>query len=392
MKKYGKIGSILVHLSYIFFFICCFILSRQVPFNNFSGIMNFALIGFVICSFVAARINRVPYISVVLWFSICILLIISYYSLFLGNEPSLIIRFLIILTLICIVYHINPDVNYFYIAIACFYIQALVVIVFQVLLSYFFSPEYATSIRNIYISNGWGDVYNYGYGLWNIQLKGNALLPFFCFVSYVVFEGKKRLFITSTFAIATVFSGNFAFVLGFIAFFLLYSLIKINFSINRLRIFIFSFFSILVLGFEPASRYLEKVIEQKSGYSGQHRVEQTLALIGDLSNSYFSVLFGRGLGNVDVSGFGFEYHNVIYFELQTLYILNQMGFLFFSAFIILNVIFTIKYIKEPVLCAMYIAYLVYSFWNPYVFDTNHIVVIAVLISLPDLIRDKKRKP
>lgn len=389
MKKYGKISPILKYLSYVFFFVCCFILSRQVPFSHLSSIMNLALIGFIFCSFILARVNRVRYFAIQLWLVILFLLLISYYSLFLGNDPELISRFLVILFIMCVSYHIKPDKNYIYIAAFCFFIQAMVVIVLQFLLNFYFSADYASTIRNLYILKGWGDVYNYGYGLWNVQLKGNALLPFFCFISFLIFQGWRRIIITSVFAISCLFSGNFAFVLGFFSFFSLYALIKVGRSMNKLRTFIVLCIVTILLSSSFVYKYITKVIEQKSGYSGQHRLEQTLALIGDMGDNYISAFFGKGLGNVNISGFGFEFHNTIYFELQTLYILNQLGVLFFIAFLFFNVFFTVKYIRYPVLIAVYMSYVVYSFWNPYIFDTNHIVVIVVLVSLSHLMKNEK---
>ncbi|MCR9389655.1 hypothetical protein NB526_04465 [Vibrio alginolyticus] len=351
--------------------------------------MNLALIGFIFCSFILARVNRVRYFAIQLWLVILFLLLISYYSLFLGNDPELISRFLVILFIMCVSYHIKPDKNYIYIAAFCFFIQAMVVIVLQFLLNFYFSADYASTIRNLYILKGWGDVYNYGYGLWNVQLKGNALLPFFCFISFLIFQGWRRIIITSVFAISCLFSGNFAFVLGFFSFFSLYALIKVGRSMNKLRTFIVLCIVTILLSSSFVYKYITKVIEQKSGYSGQHRLEQTLALIGDMGDNYISAFFGKGLGNVNISGFGFEFHNTIYFELQTLYILNQLGVLFFIAFLFFNVFFTVKYIRYPVLIAVYMSYVVYSFWNPYIFDTNHIVVIVVLVSLSHLMKNEK---
>lgn len=366
--------------------ITCFILSRQFPLDSYSGVMNVTLIAFLLCSFYLARVNEICYDKVALCVLVALLMLLSYYSLISGNEPYLILRFFLILLSISIAYHIKPDVKYFYIPFACFLIQAIVVIIFQILLLFYFSADYSASIRNIFISRGWGDVYNYGYGLWNIQLKGNSLLPFFFFITVVIFKGKVRVAFSSCFFIASIFSGNFAFVLGFLSFFILYTLINLKLSRNKLYAFIVATLISIVTLYDIVAEYIIRIVSQKSGHSGQHRLEQSLALIGDLAENKFTLILGGGLGSTDISGFGYTFDDVIYFELQTLYIINQMGFIFFLAFVAFNAYFVMKYIKSKEAVVIYISYLVYSFWNPYVFDTNHIVVIVVLVSIPILLR------
>ena len=388
MKKHSQLSRMLSYVSYILLAINCFILSRQLPFDSYSGVMNVTLIAFLVCSFYLARANEIFYDKISLSALVALLILLSYYSLMSGNEPHLILRFFLILLSISIAYHIKPDVKYFYIPFACFLIQAIVVIIFQILLLFYFTADYSASIRNVFISRGWGDVYNYGYGLWNIQLKGNSLLPFFFFISVVVFKGKFRVAFSSCFFIASIFSGNFAFILGFLSFFVLYFLINFKLSRNKLYAFVVTTLISVVTLYGTITEYIVRIVSQKSGYSGQHRLEQSLALIGDLAENKLTLFLGGGLGSTDISGFGFTFNDVIYFELQTLYIVNQMGFVFFLVFVAFNVYFVMKYIKSKEAIIIYISYLVYSFWNPYVFDTNHIVVIVVLVSIPILLRNK----
>ena len=66
---------------------------------------------------------------------------------------------------------------------------------------------------------GWGDVYTYNGVFWRIQLKGNALLPFAFFVSWIYLSSFKRYLISSLFLVALILAGNFAFILGVIVFF-----------------------------------------------------------------------------------------------------------------------------------------------------------------------------
>lgn len=388
MKNYSQVNRMVSYVAYLMFFITCTILSRQFPLNEFSGVMNFSLIIFLFLSFYLARIEYLSCNIIVFLITIFFLILLAYYSLISGNEPNLILRFFIILLSIVIAYHIKPDLNYVNIAVFCFFIQAIVVIVLQILLLFYFSQDYATSIRNIFISNGWGDVYNYGYGLWNIQLKGNALLPFFFFISFIFLNGRLKYFLCSSFLIASVFSGNFAFVLGFITFFILYALINLKLSAKRFYFITAISITFIFLSFNFIYNYILRLVSQKAGYSSQHRIEQSLALIGDLAESNITLFFGGGLGSTNISGFGYTFNNNLYFELQTLYIINQMGLFLFSIFVFFNVFFVLKYIKYKELIVVYISYFVYSFWNPYIFDTNHVVVIVILVSLAGRLNKK----
>lgn len=140
----------------------------------------------------------------------------------------------------------------------------------------------------------------------------------------------------------------------------------------------FCLVSLLFLVFFTAS-YVSNLIEAKSEYSNPTRIDQANLLLEDLSENPF---WGGGLGNtVNVITEYRDYTDNIYFELQSIYFLNQMGLFYFMFFILFNVVFSLYFIKYPSLFLAYFSYVFYAFFNPYFFDTSHIVVILVLVSL-----------
>ncbi len=73
-----------------------------------------------------------------------------------------------------------------------------------------------------------------------------------------------------------------------------------------------------------------------------------------------------------------DYRESTYFEMQPLYFLDQLGIILFIFFIFLNLYLTIINFKYNLILLIYFCYIIYSFTNPYILDTNHFVVIIIL--------------
>lgn len=115
------------------------------------------------------------------------------------------------------------------------------------------------------------------------------------------------------------------------------------------------------------------------------RIDQYHVLLNDFSSNFPDLIFGKGFGNlIQVVTSARDYSNYIYYELQTIYFLNQMGLLVFSIFIIFNIYLAIKHIQNHMIRLIYCMYILYASTNPYIFDTNHLVVIITLVNLSAL--------
>jgi hypothetical protein len=101
----------------------------------------------------------------------------------------------------------------------------------------------------------------------------------------------------------------------------------------------------------------------------------------DLSENNTYLLLGRGIGHtIEKITPSRDYRGNIYFELQTFYVLNQLGLFGFIMFLFYNVYMSIR-LYSKWLILIYVSYIIYAFTNPYIFDTNHIVVILLLNTL-----------
>ncbi len=379
------------NLLLLLFILIVLFLTRQVPFNSYSFIMNISLILFFIFNYryILININKDKILKQLFFLTIGISLLMIFYSLYLENEPSLIIRFYLIIVLIFLAYFVKPDKKYINIFIFFIGIQALFLICFEIYLMANFSIDTYYPIRHFFLNNNWGDVYTYNGIIWKIQLKGNALLPFAFFISMVYYKGFKRSLIAGLFFVATLLAGNFAYILGIILFLGLYYIYSKRWTIQKIVLNGFIGIILTIVLFNPTYNYFSNVVEQKSGYSNSTRIDQTNVLVENMNKNLVTILFGQGLGNtVDVKTEWRDYSGAIYYELQAFYIMNQLGILFFTFFILINILLAYYMFKYKLLFIVYASYIFYALFNPYFLDTSHIVAIIILLSLRKVFDEK----
>lgn len=353
--------------------------------------MNISVILFMVLNikYILASLNNKLLIKKNILIILVTMLLMILYSLFLGNEISLIMRFFIILILILLAYLIKPNKIFISIFIILITIQALLVIGFEAYLVSNFDQKSYQPIRMLFLGNDWGDVYTTTGNWWKIQTRGNALLPFAFFVSIVYYSGRKRIVLSIIFLLAILCAGNFAFILGVLLFSGLYYIYEKRWTLQKIIIKIF-LSSILILAISmPAYNYFADIVIKKSVSSNPIRIDQANVLVNDMSENISTILFGQGLGNkIDIETIWRDYSDNIYYELQSLYIMNQVGVLFFIWFVVLNILLSLYFIKYNLLNKIYISYIFYALFNPYFLDTNHIVVIVILLSLRKVFDEK----
>ncbi len=379
------------NLLLLLFILIVLFLTRQVPFNSYSFIMNISLILFFIFNYryILININKDKILKQLFFLTIGISLLMIFYSLYLENEPSLIIRFYLIIVLIFLAYFVKPDKKYINIFIFFIGIQALFLICFEIYLMANFSIETYYPIRHFFLNNNWGDVYTYNGIIWKIQLKGNALLPFAFFISMVYYKGFKRSLIAGLFFVATLLAGNFAYILGIILFLGLYYIYSKRWTIQKIVLNGFIGIILTIVLFNSTYNYFSNVVEQKSVSSNSIRIDQTNVLVENMNKNLVTILFGQGLGNtVDVKTEWRDYSGAIYYELQAFYIMNQLGILFFTFFILINILLAYYMFKYKLLFIVYASYIFYALFNPYFLDTSHIVAIIILLSLRKVFDEK----
>jgi hypothetical protein len=231
-------------------------------------------------------------------------------------------------------------------------------------------------VRNYASMKNWGDVYSLGsIFLTRVQVHGNALLVMACFVA---FYRRDKFFYKTVLFLSCLIAGNKAFLIGLFLFFL-YFVFKWIFREKRKCIFYLKFVLILIsaaLSFMPVFCEVNSILKEKSVYSNVVRKEQAEVL---LSGNFVT---GNGVGNyVRQKTSTRNYDGSNYFELQTLYIINQIGIAGYFLFLIVTFGFLLRKKKSYFLCYVYFSYLAYSFFNPYCFDTTHMIVGFLLCSV-----------
>ncbi|RLZ16533.1 hypothetical protein, partial [Proteus mirabilis] len=309
------------------------------------------------------------------------------FSLLNSNDINSLPRFLIILFLINFVlllpfYKVNLTTA-FNLALS---IQAIFLITFEIYLILFFSGKDYTIIRQFFLSHNLGDVYTYSGYFYRIQIIGNALIPFAFMVSYFKFrvENGKFLFVILYF-FACIIASNLMFL---IAIFLYIPLIEIIKSKARIKLSIRNFFIFLLILISfpfiidvVYSNVLLKLIGGESSSLGT-RFDQANALMIGLAESYYDILFGQGLGSkLNIITAVRDYRKFIYYELQSLYILYQIGFLGFLSLIVLHAYLFLYICKNKFIILIYCMYVFYAITNPYIFDTTQVIVLIYLVSL-----------
>ena len=163
------------------FFIVFFIITRQVPFADYSIIANAAVLLLVFGMITYNRLNIVTISFICLW--LCILV---QYSLFKGNELSLILHFTLAILLLMISNFVEniprKILKIFFILIS---IQSIFLIIMEIVLNVFFTQSSYLLLREYFIDKGWGDLYTYNGYFYRVQVKGNALIPIAFYLTFI---------------------------------------------------------------------------------------------------------------------------------------------------------------------------------------------------------------
>lgn len=344
---------------------------------SYSLISNLALVCLYICNYGKLQIKECKIELLIVW-GISFLVA---YSFIMQNEVALIVRFALILFFVLGAYFIRLNYK---VCLKRLFLISFSLCLFLIIAEIFlilFGEEYAKVIRNYVQDRSIGDVYFYGF-YYKIQIKGNAIIPFIYMLSYAseLFPLKRKTFIRFIYLVAIFIAGNFAYLLAVVAFHsVLYFYSIRNNSMLYKRLFI-GFIILLTVGGGVLS-YVDTVLEEKKEESNAIRIEQATLLLEDLSKNPITLLGGTGLGNtVDVTTHFRSYVGATYYELQVLYILNQLGVIPILLFILVNILFVFKYMPDTKIKMVYAGYILYAITNPYIIDTNQVVVIITLLS------------
>lgn len=365
------------------------LLTRQVPLSSFSFVSNIAILILTIYSI--PKNNKVffEYGLILIW-----LIFLVMYSLVFQNNISYIIRFGLICLLILLSYYIKlprkgVGILFFFVAI-----QSTFIIIIELYILFFHNTSTYLPIRFFFQDREWGDIYTYSGYYYFIQLKGNALIPFAYMLTFIFqFKSNRSKWIwRAIFFIGILIAGNFAFLITLFCFHF-FKYINIH-GLSKTKAFnrVFILCVLLVVATPTIFSYVDNVLNRKEDNSLGTRRDQFNVLINDTQENAMTILLGQGLGHtISKKTIYRDYTDNVYYELQIIYFFNQLGFLNFFIFLALNAYLAINYIARKDLLWIYFCYILYAITNPYILDTNHIVVIICLTSMNKFLLLKPKK-
>lgn len=314
--------------------------------------------------------------------------LLAIYSMLMGNAVGTILRFALIVFFICNAYWVRIckprlAIN---ILVSITAIFSLVIVVIEGVL--LLLRVDITPYRLILIERGIGDVYIKYRFLYAIQLVGTSVIPFvyMLMVATSIYPKRVLFFLRVLFLMASLCAGNFMYIIAIVSYHLIDLLVSSK-SKLYLRRHIWVWLCIIMI-LPTFYKFIHNTLEEKKELSNVVRVEQVRILIKDLAESPSTLFFGKGLGNtVRASGSFVDYGDEdVYFEVQSIYFLNQLGIIPFLLFIIFNIVYTMKYIKTKRVRLVYLGYVIFGISNPYILNTQHVVVIISLICVEMMVR------
>lgn len=344
----------------------------QFPFSWASNWILPCFFVFLATQFVNIRLPKSKNLRILLFLYALYLFVEAIRSIVLGISLGRIIRFFMILLLIPLCCMIRPKAFKRHLHILTFFASVKAVLLIVIAFNLLVVGRHDAIRAWVFVHNR-GDIYLLN-GLPYVQVHGNALLMVAFMVDYM---HNRRLTKQGGLILAGILcAGNFAFVLGLGGFGVyllsLYLLPKIKAGIINIRK---TLITAGICAIPIAAFFIYKIIE-KSAVSNVVRIDQ----IGILLDT--NLLWGRGLGSfIEAVTPLVTYSGDIYFELQTLYIINQIGFIGIGLYFFLS-LHAVSRRGKPTLI-VYLLYLLYSFWNPYCFDATHLIsCFAILNMMP----------
>ncbi|WP_296877267.1 hypothetical protein [Thomasclavelia sp.] len=361
--------------SYILWAIILFSYFFQFPFSFLSQFIVPSVMLLIILNTDVNEFKRNKLFSLNFLLFLIFLCIPFIISIFKNVEMSRIMRFFLILISIplCTQVKLKNYDNYYRIMIFFAIIKSILLVLIAL---YLIKTNDHTLIRNWVLANNLGDIYLAGSFSPRVQVQGNAFLVVIFILSFIKNNKFRLSNIILLFGILA--AGNFAFVLGLIlfVFYKMYLYVLLWSKKNKQKLMMLIVAIIIIIAF--LIPYINAKIEIKSLYSNVVRIEQ----IKVLTEGNF--LIGEGLGSVINASTTFRnYNNDIYFELQTLYIYNQIGII--GLFLFYMTLFSAFFKKRMTIVIVYCIYLFYALWNPYCFDTTQMMATIIIINLPNYV-------
>lgn len=382
----------IAHVEHLAWILVLVILFGQMLFSGFSILSNLALAYISIMQITRIEVSSKKYYAALIGG----ILLLMGYSVFLGNSVGNATRFALIIVFILSAYSWKVDSRVFLRTL--FYVSSIVVLGLIGLEIFLFSisnAEYLAIRNEIVLANNMGDVFNYHDIYFKLELRGTPLIVFVYMLSYVaeVFPSNYKWIFRIYYLVGALLAGNFAYQLAIIIFHFVYYMISAFDNPQLLVKKVIRLSIILVFVGGTLFSFVSDTMKAKNeAESNPIRYDQAEVLLNDMSKSVTTLLLGSGLGHtMSVKTSWRDYRESTYYELQTLYIFNQLGLIGFTLLVIANIVLAFRTIRRRELLMVYGVYATYAFTNPYIWDTNHIVVIVSLLCAQSQLHLKQKK-
>lgn len=356
-------------VSNIFWALSLFCYFFQFYFSNLSRFIDLFLFCFLLIELILSKYSIYDnqlfdlYLIFLLYLSLN-----SFISVINGESISNIVRFYLILAVIPVfsVLKNNGSSCKYDIFIFLSVIKSLVIIGIAI---YLILEGNHTIIRAWAKSSGAGDIYfDSYYHIPKVQVHGNGILP----MAYII---SNKLNYNKFFRVAilagVLCAGNMAFILC-IALYYFYIILNLISKSKHKEIYFVLFFVILII----FAIFAFKTISLKLASSNSVVRLGQFEFLTDTNP-----LFGSGLGHsINLYTSYRTYSSNLYYELQTLYIFNQIGMVGLILFYML-IFISVYYSSGNLGVIFLLIYLIYTFFNPYCFDTTEMYSVYLIANL-----------
>lgn len=351
----------------VFWFVALFCLFFQFPFPNLSKYIIPFIAVFMILEIPNMQFPKVKGWGVLFGAYVFYLSLSMALSIFTNASISTVFRFLLILLILPVTLMVkdkkfDDEWKIFKFLSLC---KGLVILGYWIHL--FILQDYTEIRAWVLYEIQAGDIYIIG-GIPRIQVLGNSLFVLGFILEYI--KTQKITLYLIIMLLSGLASGNTAYVLGYVVFLACIFVPKLFLWLQKRNWKSMIFFPILCIATVFVVIYGIEQLEVKADWSNVIRMEQASVLLNT------NPIWGSGLGHAITASTTFrEYYNNIYFELQTLYIFNQIGSVGIVMFYLLTIM-PLRNLKMQLV--PYIVYLIYTFWNPYCFDSNHLIALLLI--------------
>lgn len=299
-------------------------------------------------------------------------------SLLLGNDPANALRFFVITVGTLLAFHIRPVAVAPGIVLLPLALQAGLIAAVSIGLGVLHDDELAALVRAWVLETTWGDIYSFDGLYYRVQVIGNALLPLLFLVSLWRWrQSRFHRFMTLLALLGLVAAGNLTYLLMAGVAVLIRTW---RFALRHMaaRIFVALVACVAIaLAWSTANDVLERKFDGTDSSMGV-RFDQ-LEVAADLwRESPARFVFGAGLGANFPDGRERNYSEYQYIELQSLYLLVQLGLVGMALYLATLALGARRFLNAHGQCIFWL-YMLSGITNPYILDTNQIIATLLLV-------------